>query len=70
MSANYGANSANIFKTNIDSNTDVSGNLTDQGRQKLKEMYLEILQKEIRRTYKTGYTVREKLGLLQILRSL
>ena len=41
----------------MESNTDVSGNLTDAGRQKLKDTYLEILQKEIRRTYKTGYAV-------------
>ena len=58
LSANYGAMSANNFKTNVDNNLDVNGAITDQGRTKIKEMYLEILQKEFRRTYKTAYAVR------------
>ena len=62
LSSNYGANSANNFKHNIESNLDNYGNITDQGRSKIKEMYLEILQKEFRRTYKTAYAVRKTLS--------
>ena len=57
LAANYGVNSANVFKSSLDSNIDMNGNLTDVGRQKVRDIYLEILQKEFRRTYKTAYAV-------------
>ena len=58
MSTTYGAMSANNFKNNVEKHLDVNGNISDMGRSKIKEIYLEILQKEIRRTYKTAYAVR------------
>ena len=57
LAANYGVNSANVFKSSLDNNMDMNGNLTDAGRQKVRDIYLEILQKEFRRTYKTAYAV-------------
>ena len=57
MAANYGVNSANVFKSSLDNNMDMNGNLTDAGRQKVRDIYQEILQKEFRRTYKTAYAV-------------
>ena len=57
LAANYGVNSANVFKSSLESNMDMNGNLTDVGRQKVRDIYLEILQKEFRRTYKTAYAV-------------
>ena len=65
LSTNYGAASANNFKNNVDQHLDENGNITDAGRSKIKEIYLEILQKEIRRTYKTAYAVRITLTKLQ-----
>ena len=57
LAANYGVSSANVFKSNIENNTDGYGNLNETGRQKVREIYMEILQKEFRRTYKTAYAV-------------
>ena len=57
LAANYGVNSANVFKNNLETNSDGQGNLNEAGRQKVREIYMEILQKEFRRTYKTAYAV-------------
>ena len=52
VSANYGALSGNKFKTTMDQSLDDEANLTDEGKAKIKETFIVILQKEIAKTYK------------------
>ena len=52
VGSNYGTFSSNQFKSAIDESYDREGNLTEEGRVKIKDMFLIIMQKEIAKTYK------------------
>ena len=65
MAANYGALSGTKFKNAIDEAYDQEGNLTDEGRAKVKEIFTMILQREIARTYKVpndAFTAFDRVG--------
>ena len=52
VSQNYGAMSGTKFRQALDEGRDAEGRLTDEARNKLKEMFQQILTKEIVKTYK------------------
>ena len=65
VAANYGALSGTKFKNTIDEAYDQEGNLTEEGRVKVKEIFTMILQKEIARTYKVpndAFTAFDRVG--------
>ena len=52
MSANYGALSGTKFRQTIDESMDENGALTEQGKGKVKEIFNQILVKEIVKAYR------------------
>ena len=58
MSANYGALSGTKFRQTIDESQDEMGALTDQGKVKVKEIFNQILIKEIVKAYRIPNAVR------------
>ena len=52
VSSNYGAQSGKKFKDAIEEAYDQNGMLTEAGREKVKEIFIVILQREIAKTYK------------------
>ena len=52
VGSGYGALSSNKFKTAVDAAYDHEGNFTEEGRSKVKEIFIVILQREISKTYK------------------
>ena len=57
VGSNYGTLSSNKFRDAVNSAYDLEGNLTDEGRSKVKDMFLVILQREINKTYKVPNAV-------------
>ena len=65
VAANYGALSGTNFKNTISEAYDHEGNLTEEGRAKVKEIFTMILQREIARTYKVpndAFTAFDRVG--------
>lgn len=56
LTANYGSLSGTKFKMSIEEQE--GGGLTSEGRSKLKDIFNQIMQKEIARTYKIPQLVR------------
>ena len=52
VGSNYGTVASNKFKTAIDDAYDHQGNMTEEGRTRVKEIFIQILQREISKTYK------------------
>ena len=52
VGSNYGTLSSNKFKAAVDQAYDHEGNFTEEGRSKVKEIFILILQREISKTYK------------------
>ena len=56
VAVNYGSKSSINFKLQMDDAYDEFGKLTENGRSKVKDMLILILQREISRTYKVPLT--------------
>ena len=52
VGSNYGTLASNKFKSAIDDAYDHQGNMTEEGRTRVKEIFIQILQREISKTYK------------------
>ena len=52
VGSNYGTVASNKFKSAIDDAYDHQGNMTEEGRTRVKEIFIQILQREISKTYK------------------
>ena len=53
VASNYGAINGTKFKETLENAYDNEANLTDEGKAKVKEFFITIMQREISRAYKT-----------------
>ena len=52
VGSNYGTVASNKFKSAVDDAYDHQGAMTEEGRARVKEIFIQILQREISKTYK------------------
>ena len=52
IGSNYGTVASTKFRRTIDEAHDTHGMITEEGRLKVKEIFIQILQREINKTYK------------------